>query len=90
MRLGYDPQKIAWNIRARGLSFDEVALLDWETAVVRPDSRRDYGEARFQALTDGPDGKPYVVVFTMRDEIMWVISFRRAHDKERKSYGQET
>ena len=89
MRLGYDPRKNAWNIRERGLSFDDAALLDWNTAVVRQDRRKDYGEDRFQALVEGADRKPYVVVFTMRDETMWVISFRRAHERERKIYGKE-
>jgi uncharacterized DUF497 family protein len=88
MRLGYDPQKNAWNIRERGLSFDDVALLDWTTATIREDRRQDYGESRFQALVEGDEGKPYVVVFTMRGETMWIISFRRARDRERKSYGQ--
>ena len=89
MRLGYDQRKNTWNIRERGLSFDDVALLDWNTAVVRPDRRKDYGENRFQALVEGAEGKPYVVVFTMHDETMWIISFRRAHERERKSYGKE-
>ena len=35
------------------------------------------------------EGKPYVVVFTVRGETMWIISFRRARDRERKSYGKE-
>ena len=89
MRIAYDPDKNARNIRERGLSFDDVASLDWSTAMVRADVRKSYGEDRFQALADGEDGKPYVVVFTMRDDTMWVISFRRAHDKERKRYGRE-
>ena len=40
MRLGYDPQKDAWNTRERGLSFEDVASLDWTTAAVRQDRRR--------------------------------------------------
>jgi uncharacterized DUF497 family protein/uncharacterized protein (DUF4415 family) len=63
---GYDPGKNAWNIRERGLAFADAAMLDWEGAIVRRDSRKDYGEDRYQALADGRDGKPYVVVFTMR------------------------
>jgi uncharacterized DUF497 family protein len=86
---GYDPGKNAWNIRERGLSFAEVATLDWEGAIVRRDTRKDYGEDRYQALADGLDGKPYVVVFTMREDTMWIISFRRAHEKERPSYGKK-
>ena len=89
MKLGYDPRKNAQNIRERGLSFDDVAMLDWENAAIREDMRKDYGEDRFRALADGPGGKPYVVVFTTRGDMTWVISFRRAHQKERYSYGKK-
>ncbi len=86
MRLGYDPKKNDWNITERGLSFEQVADLNWPTAIIRHDARKDYGEKRFQALIEGPDGKLYVVVFTMRDDVLWVISFRRARERERGSY----
>ena len=66
-----------------------MALLDWNTTVVRQDRRKGYGEDRFQTLVEGADRKPYVVVFTMRDETVWVISFRRARERERKDYGKE-
>lgn len=89
MRRGYDPGKNARNIRERGLPFDAVAALDRTGAVVRRDTRQDYGEERYQALADGFDGNPYVVVFTMREDTMWVINFRRAHDKERQTYGEK-
>jgi len=90
MELGYDPGKNAWNIRERGLPFDMVATLNWARAIVRQDRRTDYGEDRYQALADGPDGRPYVVVFKMRGETMWIISLRRAHEKERRTYGKST
>ena len=88
MRLGYDPNKNAWNIQERGLSFEDVALLDWTTAMVRQDRRQDYGEDRFQALVEGADGRPHVVVFALRGEILWVISFRRAHEREKGRHGE--
>jgi uncharacterized protein len=56
------------------------------SAIIRRDSRKEYGEDRFQALIDGFDGKPYVVVFTMPGETLWVISFRRARERERGRY----
>lgn len=87
MKIGYDPAKNARNVTERGLSFEDVGLLDWSTAIVREDRRRDYGERRYQALADGGDGKPYVVVFTVREDTIWVISFRRAHETERRHYG---
>ena len=89
MEYDYDPQKDAWNTRERGLLFSDVATLDWNTAIVRQDTRQDYGENRYQALADGLDSKPYVVVFTMRGDTMWIISFRRAHEKERRTYGKK-
>ncbi len=33
------------------------------------------GEDRFQALVEGVGGRPHVVVFTLRGEVLWVISF---------------
>ena len=89
MELGYDPAKNDWNIRERGLSFEQVADLNWPTAIIRRDRRKDYGEDRFQALIEGFDGKPYVVVFTMRGDVLWIISFRRARERERGSYVQK-
>jgi hypothetical protein len=46
MAITFDPAKNARNIAERGLSFERVADLDWETAVVIEDTRRDYGEPR--------------------------------------------
>ena len=86
MRLGYDPKKNDWNIAERVLSFELVADLNWPTAIIRRDARKDYGEERYQALIEGPDAKPYVVVFTVREAVLWVISFRRARERERESY----
>lgn len=89
MDIGYDPGKSARNVRERGLPFDDVVWLDWSTAIERQDDRRDYGEIRFQAFARGPDGKPYVVVYTVRGALMWVISFRRASERESRSYDRQ-
>ncbi len=89
MEIAYDPAKNARNIASRGLSFDDVPQLGWANAILRPDTRRDYGEDRMRAWLIGPDHKPYSVVFTMRDEVTWVISFRRAHEKEWRRYAQK-
>jgi hypothetical protein len=42
----FDPKKNAKNIAERGLSFERVAELDWDTAIVREDTRRNYREPR--------------------------------------------
>jgi uncharacterized DUF497 family protein len=33
-------------VTKRGLSFERVAELEWDTAVIAEDTRRDYGEPR--------------------------------------------
>jgi len=55
MAFTFDPEKSARNVADRGLSFDLVERLEWETALVVEDIRKDYGETRLQvlALMDG-------------------------------------
>lgn len=88
MEIGFDPAKNAENIRRRGLSFEVVRSLEWDAALIKEDRRRDYGEQRIQALVYG-DGKPHVVVYTMRGPIWWIISFQRAREAERRLYEHE-
>ncbi len=87
MRIGYDPAKSARHVAERGLAFDRVADLERETAIVVEDAWRDYGERRMRAFLYG-GGKPYVVVYTMRGTVRWIISFRRARETERKLHEQ--
>lgn len=85
MRITYDPEKNQRNIRERGLSFDDVADLDWTTAIASKDDRRDYGEERYRVL--GRIGERlYAVVFTPREDEIRVISFRRANRREEVLY----
>ncbi len=50
MAIIFDPQKSAKNIAERGLSFARAADLEWDTALVKEDTRKDYGEIRLQIL----------------------------------------
>jgi hypothetical protein len=50
VRVEFDPAKNLRNIRTRGLSFDLVLHLDWETALTLEDTRQDNGERRFRVL----------------------------------------
>ena len=43
MRITFDPKKNTDNIRDRQLPFDDVAELEWSSAVVVEDMRKDYG-----------------------------------------------
>jgi uncharacterized DUF497 family protein len=88
MRITYDPAKNAWNIEERGLPFERVADLDWDTAVSQEDVRRDYGERRVRILAFIGQ-RLHVAVITKRGDATHVISFRKANKKELKWYEQE-
>jgi len=84
----FDPDKNAWNIATRGLSFDLVEQLDWDTAVITTDSRRDYGETRLRVLALLA-GRLHAVVVTPRGEDLRVISFRKASRREVRIFGTQ-
>ena len=88
MRLTFDPAKNARNIAERGLSFERVAELEWETAVSQEDTRKDYGETRIQVLAF-LGKRLHAAVITVRGDALHVISFRKANRKEVKWYEQE-
>ncbi|MEM6848996.1 MAG: BrnT family toxin [Pseudomonadota bacterium] len=87
MRLGWDPAKSARNIQERKLPFDLVADFGWDTALVVEDTRYDYGEERMRAIGLIGD-RLFVVVYTDRADARWVISFRKANDREVRLYGR--
>ena len=88
MAITFDPAKDARNIAERGLPFARVADLDWETAVVIEDVRRDYGEPRLRVMAR-LDGRLHAAVVTPRGEDLRVISFRRASRREVRLYGKK-
>ena len=89
MEIEFDTNKNAANIRLRGLSFERVVDFDFENAVYRQDSRRDYGEIRIRTL-GFLDGRLHALVFTETAKGVRVISFRKANKREVKTYAQET
>ncbi|PIE79435.1 MAG: hypothetical protein CSA11_12020 [Chloroflexi bacterium] len=72
----------------RGLPFALVEQLDWHSALVWPDTRKDYGEARWGALVPMGD-RLYFVCYTWRRNNMRVISFRKANNREIDRYETE-
>lgn len=80
-----DPKKERRNISDRGLSLDLAQLLDWPTALIWEDKRKDYGERRYCVLGFVGD-RLHSVVFTPRDGKVRVISLRKANKREVKRY----
>ena len=86
MKITFNLNKNDDNIRERQLSFEEVSKLDWVSAVILEDVRKDYGERRFRVF--GYIGEHlYAVVFIPREDAVHVISFRKANSREVKNYG---
>ena len=88
MRITFDSAKNERNIAERGLSFDLVADLEWDTALAEEDTRREYGERRLRVLARLGD-RLHAAVITYRNEAVHVISFRKANDREVRRYGKE-
>jgi len=85
-RFVWDEGKNAENIRIRGIGFEIVYEFDWDNAVFEDDERFEYGERRIRAF-DRIDGKAYCVVFTPRDGTLRIITARRMHENEARTYG---
>lgn len=83
----YDRQKDLLNQDKHGLELAAAAEFDWSTALIREDTRRDYGESRFIGL-GYIENRLHVIVFTPRKNGYRVISLRRANKREQKRYDQ--
>ena len=88
MRVTFDLDKSARNIAERGLSFEQAAKFEFETALVRKDERREYGETRYVALGK-LESRLHVLCFTETEEGIRVVSFRKANDREINRYAKQ-
>ena len=87
MIVTFDTTKDATNLEKHGVSLAEAASLDWVDALVWPDQRRDYGEARMVGLA--PMGsRLFFVVFVDRSNERRIISLRKANEREVKRYAE--
>jgi len=83
--LGQAPKKNQQNIDKRGISFNVANYFEWGGALVVEDTRKDYGEPRYSAI-GFIDDRLHVLVFTLRNEAIRVISLRKANNREIKRY----
>ncbi|MFC3111291.1 BrnT family toxin [Undibacterium arcticum] len=89
MEITFDPLKNQVNLKKHGVSLLEARIIDWETALVWRDDRREYGEVRECALGMIGD-RVYCVVFVDREEARRIISLRKANLREAKYYVEQT
>ena len=86
--LDWSPAKNALNLRKHRVDFEAAEQFDWNAADIEVDDREDYGELRERATGFIRDVL-HVLIFTERDDdVTWVISLRKANNKERERYGR--
>jgi uncharacterized DUF497 family protein len=81
----WDAAKSEHNRLIRDLPFELAIELFRGSVVIEPDSRRDYGEARWRA-TGTVGGLILVCIFTERGETCRIISLRRARRRARDAH----
>jgi len=85
MNFEWDDTKRKSNIKKHGIDFINAPMIFDSYTLTIEDSRYDYGEARF--VTFGIlEGRIVVVVHTENDELIRIISIRRATKYEEKAY----
>jgi uncharacterized DUF497 family protein len=85
--ISFDPAKSHRNEVDRGLPFYLILDLEWSSALIKEDRRRDYGERRFQVLGI-IHGRFHAMVFTQQHDKVYVIRLRKANDIEVKHHAQ--
>ena len=87
MRYTHDSKKLAANLANHQVWFHEAEGFEWETAMIEVDNRKRYGETRFVA-TGYIELRLYVLVFTLRETAVRIISLRKANSREAKQYAK--
>jgi len=90
MQFQWDDTKNQINIRKHGIDFLQASIVFKDTsAVVVEDTRKNYGETRYQIIGAANPLGIVLVVFTERDgDIIRIISARKASKREKRLYQQ--
>jgi uncharacterized protein len=85
MKFEWDETKRKSNVKKHGIDFVDAPMIFAGYTLTIADNRYDYGEERF--VTFGTlDGRVVVVVHTETEELIRIISIRKATRYEEKGY----
>lgn len=84
-KYAWDEAKRAKTLSERGIDFAVVEDFDWDSAQIRVDRRRDYGEAR-RIARGLIKNRLFILAFVLRGDVIRVISLRKANKREQRSY----
>ena len=85
MKITFDPAKRQAALSERGLNFADAALVFAGRTITAQDTRRDYGETRFQTVGFLAD-RMVMDVWTPRADARHIISMRKCNDREKATY----
>ena len=85
MKYEWDEDKRQSNLKTHGLDFVDAIDFDSTDALILVDDRHNYGEIRHVALGK-VRGRLCVLTFTWRNDVVGIISFRKANNREMKRY----
>ena len=88
MKITFDPAKRQAVLSERGLNFADASIVFAGPTITAQDTRRDYGETRFQTIGYLAD-RMVMVVWTPRNEARHVISMRKCNDREKTIYQKQ-
>ncbi len=90
MNFEWDEAKSDTCFRERGFDFAYAARAFFDPdRLVQADTRRSYGEERYQLLGK-IEQRLFVVVYTPRDDALRIISARKANQREVRHYENST
>lgn len=85
VKITFDPAKRQTALSERGLNFADAAIVFAGPTITVQDTRRDYGETRYQTVGFLAD-RMVMIVWTPRNEARHVISMRKCNDREKAIY----
>ncbi|MDR1396471.1 MAG: BrnT family toxin [Desulfarculales bacterium] len=89
MEFEWDADKAARNLKKHGVSFEDAALVFYDAGRIEAyDGREDYGEDRWATIGLAYSAVLYVVYTVRHEEIIRIISVRKADANERTQYSK--
>ena len=88
MEIEFDPKKAASNLKKHAVDFDEAATALLDPYALVMDDPDALGEQRLVLLGASEQGRLLLVCYTLRGEIIRLISARCATKHEERTYAQ--
>jgi len=86
MEIEYDPAKAKSNLKKHGVSFEEATTALYDPMALVQEDTDSIGENRWVLIGLSSQTNLLTVVYTLREEVIRIISARRATRKEAKYY----